>query len=650
MCGFAGILTRSAPDDDALGAAVGAMTAPLAHRGPDDRGSWTDAEAGIALGFRRLAIQDLSVLGHQPMRSASGRFTVAFNGEVYNFARLRVELEAHGARFRGHSDTEVMLAAFERWGVADATRRFVGMFAFAVWDARERTLSLARDRLGKKPLFVYAQPGLVTFGSELKALVAGPAFDRTLDREALTEYLRLLYVPGSRTIYARATKLLPGHVLTVVDPALPLPEPAAYWSLAEAARAGRADPFQGSDDEAVDEFEALLGDAVALRMRADVPVGALLSGGIDSSLVVALSQAQVTRPIRTFSVAFDEEEHNEAPHAARIAAHLGTDHTEVVLTGRDVLDVIPHLPDVFDEPHANPSALPVHLVCATARRHVTVALSGDGGDEVYGGYNRYTYGERVLQRVLRIPRPARQLVAAGAGGISTESWNRAYRAGAAALPSRFHQRLPGDKIQKVVRLMGSNSLASMYQSLVSAWPHPHDLVVGARRQVGTVERLLERDRSALFFERMLLADQLTHLVDDQLAKVDRMSMAHGLEMRTPLLDHRLVEFSWRLPARMKLRDGEGKWLLRQVLYRRVPRALLERPKMGFSVPLDRWLRGPLREWAEELLTRRGLEDGGLLHAAPIRAAWRDLLAGHGDRALGVWAVLCFQSWRERWNA
>lgn len=650
MCGFAGILTRSAMDDDALGAAVDAMTIPIAHRGPDDRGTWTDAEAGVALGFRRLAIQDLSALGHQPMRSASGRFTVAFNGEVYNFARLRVELEAHGARFRGHSDTEVMLAAFERWGVTDATRRFVGMFAFAVWDARERTLSLARDRLGKKPLFVYAQPGLVTFGSELKALVAGPAFDRTLDREAVTEYLRYLYVPGSRTIYARAVKLLPGHVLTVADPALPLPEPVAYWSLAEAARAGRAAPLRASDSEVVDEFEALLGDAVALRMRADVPVGALLSGGIDSSLVVALSQAQVTRPIRTFSVAFDEEEHNEAPHAARIAAHLGTDHTEVVLTGRDVLDVIPHLPDIFDEPHANPSALPVHLVCATARQHVTVALSGDGGDEIYGGYNRYTYGERVLQRVLRIPRPARQLVAAGAGGISTESWNRAYRAGAAALPSRYHHRLPGDKIQKVVRLMGSDSLASMYQSLVSAWPEPHHLVVGARPATGTVERLLERDRSASFFERMLLADQLTHLVDDQLAKVDRMSMAHGLEMRTPLLDHRLVEFSWRLPARMKLRDGEGKWLLRQVLYRRVPRALLERPKMGFSVPLDRWLRGPLREWAEALLTRERLEDGGLLHAPPIRQAWSDLLAGHGDRALGVWAVLCFQSWRERWNA
>ncbi|MBD0318841.1 MAG: asparagine synthase (glutamine-hydrolyzing) [Gemmatimonadetes bacterium] len=649
MCGFAGILTRS-PRSDGLDAATRKMIEPIVHRGPDDQGVWMDEEAGVALGFRRLAILDLSELGHQPMTSASARYTVAFNGEVYNFARLRAELEGSGARFRGHSDTEVMLAAFERWGIADATRRFVGMFAMAVWDAKERELSLIRDRLGKKPLFVYAEPGLVTFGSELKSLVAGPSFDRTLDREALTDYLRYMYVPGARTIYARARKLLPGHILTIRDAGRPLPEPVPYWSLEEVARSGAADPFRGGDEEAVAEFDALLGDAVALRMRADVPVGALLSGGIDSSLVVALSQAQAARPIRTFSVAFAEEEHNEAHHAARIARHLGTDHTEVMLTGRDVLDVVPRLPDIFDEPHSNPSALPVHLVCATARRHVTVALSGDGGDEVYGGYNRYTYGERVLPGVLRIPAPARRLVAAGAGGISTDSWNRAYRAGAAVLPPRFQQRLPGEKIQKIVRLMGSGSLSSMYESLVCAWPDAGRLVVGAERGPGTVARILDEEGTGSFFHRMLLTDQRTHLVDDQLAKVDRMSMASSLELRTPLLDHRLVEFSWRLPAEMKLRGGEGKWLLRQVLYRHVPRELLDRPKMGFSVPIDRWLRGPLRAWAEELLTPDRLEKGGIFHAAPIRRAWKDLLAGHGEQALGMWTVLSFQNWRERWLA
>jgi asparagine synthase (glutamine-hydrolysing) len=648
MCGFAGIFRGGGAGGEELEAAARRMIEPIEHRGPDDSGVWTEPEAGVALGFRRLAIIDLSEHGHQPMRSASGRFTLVFNGEVYNHRALRAELEGRGARFRGHSDTEVILAAFEAWGIEPAVRRFIGMFAIAAWDARARTLTLVRDRLGIKPLFVYSEPGLVTFGSELKALVAGPSFDRTLDPEALTSYLRHLYVPAPRTIYRRAIKLLPGHILTLRSAAAELPEPVAYWSVEEHAAAGLASPFPGSPAEALDELDRLLSDSVRLRLEADVPVGALLSGGIDSSLVVAMLQEISPRPVRTFAVAFDQAEHNEAHHAASVARHLGTDHTEVMLTGKDALDLVPRLAEIYDEPHADAGQIPTYLICGVARRQVTVALSGDGGDEVFAGYNRHAYGERMLQRTLRVPAPARRLVGAGLGSVSTGSWDRANRLVAPVLPRSLRQRLVGDKLHKLGTMMRARSAAGMYLSLVSVWQEPAALVAGASGAPDRVQQLLERGWPERLLDRMMLADQLAYLPDDQLAKVDRASMAVSLELRVPLLDHRVVEFSWRLPSDLKLRDGQSKWPLRQLLYRRVPREIIERPKMGFSVPLAQWLRGPLRPWAEELLSPHRLADGGVLRPAPIRRAWTELQGGRDHPALALWAVLMFQAWRERW--
>jgi asparagine synthase (glutamine-hydrolysing) len=624
------------------------MIAPLAHRGPDDSGVWVDATAGIALGFRRLAIIDLSEHGHQPMRSASARYTIVFNGEVFNHRQLRDELEVDGYPFRGRSDTEVILAAFDRWGIARAVPRFVGMFAIAAWDAETRTLSLVRDRLGIKPLFVSARPGVITFGSELKALVAGPGFDRSLDGDALVDYLRYLYVPAPHTIYRNTLKLSPGHILTIRDTTQALPSPEPYWSVEEEAQRAQSDPFSGSDADAVSELEQRLSDAVRLRMEADVPLGALLSGGIDSSTVVALMQAAASRPVKTYSIAFDAKDYNEADHAARVAQHLGTDHTELLVTGEDALSVVPRIADIFDEPHADVSQIPAFLVCALARREVTVALSGDGGDEVFGGYNRYTYGDRLLARLTRVPYPARRLLAAGIGQVSSRSWARMTQALSPVVrPLRRHAHA-AEKLQKVRRLLAVSSPAEMYRSLVSAWQSPEYLVSGARARTGKLEEILGQTDMPKLIDRMMLADQVTYLPDDQLAKVDRVSMAVSLEVRVPLLDHRLVEFAWTLPASMKVRNGQGKWLLRQVLHRLVPRSIVERPKQGLSVPLGEWLRGPLRPWADDLLSADQLERDGVLRAPPIRRAWTGLLAGQSDMAQPLWAMVLFQQWRQRW--
>jgi asparagine synthase (glutamine-hydrolysing) len=652
MCGLAGLLHSDALTADALMRAVEAMIAPIAHRGPDDSGVWADPAGGVALGFRRLSIIDLSPNGHQPMQSASGRFTMVFNGEVYNFQELRRELETSGAppRFRGRSDSEVMLAAFERWGVEQSLPRFVGMFALAVWDAAERTLFLARDRFGKKPLFIYSRPGFVSFGSEIKALVAGPAFDRTLDPEALTAYLRYLYVPAPATIYRHVRKLEPGHLLTIRDIRAPLPRSVPYWVLEEVARRGLADPFTGSDAEGIAEVERLIDESARLRMIADVPLGAFLSGGIDSSTVVAVMQRASPRPVRTFSVAFDDADFNEADHAARVAQHLGTDHTEIRLTADDALALVPRIADWFDEPLADPSQLPTFLICQEARREVTVAVSGDGGDEVFAGYNRYAFGERVIAPALGVPAAARRLVAAGIGAMTPGSWDRLYEAVAPVLPGGLRHRLPGDKLHKLGSLLRTDSPRAMYRSLLSAWQDPAPLVVGGRDTPGVVDRILEADGTggASLLDRMMLADQLGYLPDDLLAKVDRVSMAVSLEVRVPLLDHRVVEFAWRLPRRFKIRDGRSKWVLRQVLARHVPAQLVDRPKMGFSIPIDRWLRGSLREWAEALLAPDRLKAAGALEPRAVRRAWDDFVAGRGRAGAALWAVLQFQAWHERW--
>jgi asparagine synthase (glutamine-hydrolysing) len=638
MCGFAGLLSSAGFTRDELADHATRMIRPIEHRGPDDSGTWIDEHAGVALGFRRLAILDLSPLGHQPMQSASRRYCITFNGEIYNYRDLRRELEAVGHRFHGESDTEVMLAAFEQWGIEPAVPRFAGMFAMAVWDAHERSLTLVRDRLGKKPLYVYAEPGLITFGSELKALLAGPSFDRSIDPTALSSYLRYLCVPSPKTVFKRAVKLPPAHLLTISNPQAPLPAPTSYWSLEQVAREGLANPFDGDETAATNHLEQLLTGAVERRLSSDVPLGALLSGGIDSSTVVALMQQASRRPIKTYTIGFAEGSFDEARHAAEVAAHIGTEHSELRLTGDDARTLIPRLVDIFDEPFADPSQLPTLLVSQFARREVTVALCGDGGDELFGGYNRYVYGSQILTRVNRIPRIVRQPVGAGLGSV------------AAVWP--VPQQRFGERVYKIGQLLNAGSMAGMYRSLLSAWQQPEALLardlIADGRQDDVTSRIMNGDSPADVLDRMMLSDQLMYLPDDLLAKVDRASMAVSLEVRAPLLDHSVVEFSWRLPQSMKVRGAVGKHILRQVLYRRVPKRLIERPKMGFSVPIDDWLRGPLREWARDLLFGSAGR-GDWFDSTAVARAWNDLCDGRPRAGTAVWAAVMLQAWRERWS-
>lgn len=623
------------------------MIAPIAHRGPDADGCWVDAAAGVAFGFRRLSILDLSPLGHQPMHSPSGRFTIVYNGEVYNHPSLRRELAAAGFRFRGHSDTETMLAAFEHWGVAAATRRFIGMFAIALWDREGRVLHLIRDRVGIKPLFVWRGPGCVAFGSELKTLLALPEFDREIDREAVTAFLRYLYVPGPRSIFRRVTKLPPGHILSISDPAAPLPAPSPFWSLREVAEAGLALRGSPTDEEVVEEADALLTDAVGLRLLADVPVGALLSGGIDSSTVVALMQASAPTSVRTFTIGFPDTDYDESRHAARVARHLGTQHTELALTPAELEAVVPDLPQLFDEPLADPSQIPTFLVSRVARHEVTVALSGDGGDEIFGGYNRYVRGRAVLRAAAAMPESTRWLGSV-VGEADPESLNRWSRRLARVLPAKFRDPRWGEKAYKLRLLAGTGGPAGLYRSLLSSWQDPASLVMGGEETHDPIHEAWAALVHCAPLDRMLLTDQLHYLPDDLLAKLDRASMAVSLEARVPLLDHRVVEFAWRLPPRFKIRGGRGKWLLRQVLYRRVPRELVERTKMGFSVPIERWLRGPLREWAGALLAPDAVAGGGVLDPAAVTAAWASFQHRGPVPGLGIWAILMFQAWHDRW--
>lgn len=651
MCGIAGILTRREDDPEELSRRVGRMAASLQHRGPDDVGAWIDPGRRLAMGFRRLAILDLSVHGHQPMTSASGRYVMVFNGEIYNHRELRRILEARGHGFRGHSDTEVILAAFEEWGPEAAVPRFVGMFAIGLWDAQERVLLLVRDRLGIKPLYVYSGSTGVLFASELKALVAAGDLGLSVDPEALGAYFRYLYVPAPLSIYREVRKLRPGHILRVADGSAALPESQPYWSLEAVARKGLEMPFAGTEREAVDEVERLIADATRLRTYADVPVGAFLSGGVDSSTVVALMQKAGNGPVKTFTVTFDVQAHDEGPAARAVATALGTDHTEVALGGSDVLELVPRITEIFDEPFADPSQLPTYLVSQVARRDVTVCLSGDGGDEVFGGYNRYTRGVRTIERAMRVAPGARRLASRAIGGIPYRVWERVFSAFSAVLPTGAVPRLAAEKVEKLARLLPQPAEASMYRSLMSAWENPAALVRGGPDRpeaTDAIARVFGDGRVEGTLARMMLSDQIEYLPDDLLAKVDRASMAVSLEVRVPILDHRVVELAWALPPEMKIRDGTGKWLLREVLFRHVPKRLVDRPKVGFTVPVDDWLHGPLRPWAEALLSRQALERSGLLHVAPIERAWKELKNGRRRNGLALWTVIVFQAWYARW--
>jgi len=646
MCGIAGFVGGDGWNGAGHKATLSAMANCIRHRGPDHSAVWADADAQVGLAHNRLAILDLSPAGNQPMQSESGRFVIVYNGEIYNHEEIRAELADAGAapQWRGHSDTETLLAAVERWGVRGALERSVGMFAFALWDRSERSLILARDRLGEKPLYYGRQRagGPFLFASELSAMAAHPAFRREVDRDSLTLLLRYNNIPAPFSIYRGISKLPPGSVLVLPSAGGdPVVEP--YWSGAAIAQAGVANPLEIGDREAVDQLELLLERSVKQQMLSDVPLGAFLSGGVDSSTIVALMQKLSARPVKTFTIGFNEQGYNEAEHAKAVAGHLGTDHTELYVTAAEARAVIPKLPDIYDEPFADPSQIPTYLVSALARRDVTVALSGDAGDELFGGYNRYLLSAQLWRRISAVPKPIRTGMARAMTAVPAGAWNNLGRAAGAFLPKVAQVERLGDKVHKGAPLLGSESMAELYGGMLSLWRDPASVVIdGSEPPSQATSGHSELSRLAPI-ERMMTLDMVGYLPDDILVKVDRAAMAVSLETRVPFLDHRVVEFAWRLPLEQKIRSGTSKWILRQVLDRYVPKQLIERPKMGFGVPIDAWLRGPLRDWAEDLLDERRLREEGYFQPEPIRHLWRMHLRG-SNRQYQLWTVLMFQSW------
>ena len=638
MCGIAGFVGAASNNADNI---AEAMAASLRHRGPDDQGVWLDPAAATALIHRRLSIIDLSAAGHQPMLSADERLVISYNGEVYSYQPIAAELAARGRKFRGHSDTEVILESFAENGIEATLKRMIGMFAIALWDRRERTLTLVRDRLGIKPLYWAKFGSLFLFGSELKALRAHPGWTPRIDRNAVAAFMRHNYVPAPHTIYEGVHKLEPGTVLTL--PWQGEPKISRYWDARAVARDGSHRPLEGSDAELTEQLETLLQDAVGRRMIADVPLGAFLSGGIDSSTVVALMQAARSGKVKTFSIGFDIPGFDEAPHAAAVARHLATEHTELTVTSDQALDVIPRLPEWYDEPFADSSQIPTYLVSAMTRRHVTVALSGDGGDELFAGYNRYQLTQRFWQALSLMPQALRKGAAAALTAVRPDRWTALL----AALLSRVRPPQIGDKVHKVAAVLELGSADAIYRRLVSHW-EPSEIMPGAVEPRSLLDDEKVRQEFPDLLSRMQFLDLVTYLPDDILTKVDRASMAVALEARVPLLDHRVVEFSWRLPRDAKVRGNTSKWLLRQVLYRHVPPALVERPKMGFGIPLGEWLRGPLRDWAEALLNENRLRQAGLLDHAMVRRYWQEHLDGNRNWQYLLWDVLMLEAWRERW--
>jgi asparagine synthase (glutamine-hydrolysing) len=628
MCGIAGFFRPAGLSAVAAEPVLGDMSASISHRGPDDSGIWLDAAAGIALGHRRLSILDVSTAGHQPMMSPSGRYVIVFNGEIYNHSDIRSEIDLFepAPRWRGHSDTEILLAAFERWGIEASLKRTVGMFALALWDRQERSLILARDRIGEKPLYYGWQGDVLLFSSELKALRAHPAFLGSIDRSVLTEYFRHGYIAAPHSIYQGIFKLMPGTYMQFSEHGV-TPRPITYWSLRDVAAKGLAEPFAGNDAEAVSRLESELLRAVAGQCIADVPLGAFLSGGVDSSTIVALMQVQSRRPVKTFTIGFREDTYNEAGHAKTVARHLGTDHTELFVTAREAMDVIPRLASIYDEPFGDSSAIPTFLVSQLARRRVTVALSGDGGDELFGGYARYQRTGDIWSLLRRMPYIARKTVSLGVGSFSRRSRLASTR----------------EKSARLARYLHAENSAAVYRVQMVQLQDAHQLVVGNHGSVWNSAPdpgFLRRD----IYSTMMYMDSSTYLPDDILAKVDRASMSVGLEARAPMLDHRVVDFAWRLPLHMKVRGKRGKWLLKQVLGKYVSESMPERPKMGFGVPVGEWVKGPLRDWAESLLDEERLRRENFINPKMAREQWIRHLGGDSSCGDRVWHMLAFQSW------
>lgn len=639
MCGLVGFLGGGDLAEQASAALLTRMANAIAYRGPDDAGHWWDTDQQVGLGHRRLSIVDLSQAGHQPMVSPSGRYVLVFNGEIYNHLVLRRSLDAQQANtWRGHSDTETLLAGFDAWGIEATVQRAVGMFAFAVWDTQRNVLTLARDRIGEKPLYYGWQSDTFLFGSELKALKPHPAFRGEIDRNVLCLFLRYNYVPTPHSIYLGIGKLEPGCLLQV-SMQNRKPSIAPYWSLSKLAKADADSTQVATDKEAVDGLELLLKDAIGQQMVADVPLGAFLSGGVDSSTVVALMQSQSARPVKTFTIGFSEEGYSEAVYAKAVAKHLGTEHTELYVTPEQAVGVVPQLATQYDEPFADSSQIPTFLVSQLARQQVTVSLSGDAGDELFAGYNRYRFTSRYWHAMSSLPTSLRQLIADGVGSVSPQAWDR--------IASFLPLTNPGDKLHKAASLLSSKDIDRLYLGMVSSWPHPADVVIGGMEM--PLQRLADMAAHMTGegdIQRMMALDTLTYLPDDILTKVDRASMSVSLEGRVPFLDHRVVEYAWCLPMHYKLHKGTTKWALREVLNRYVPRNLIDRPKMGFGMPIDVWLRGPLRQWAESLLDASRLLREGYLRPEPVRQKWGEHLSGKRNWSAQLWGILMFQTWLE----
>jgi len=649
MCGIAGFLAPGVGAAPRMEALVTRMADAVRHRGPDAGGTWVDAAAGIALGHRRLSILDLSDAGAQPMRSKCGRYVVTYNGEIYNAPSLRRELAAAGAHFIGHADTEVLVEALSAWGFERALARLNGMFAFAAWDRAERRLRLARDRFGEKPLYYGWVEGAFLFASELKGLRAWPGFAPPLDRAAICLLLRHGYVPEPWCVFEGLRKLAPGTWIEVsAADAGCLPTARHYYALTATIAQARSAPAPVTPEAAVDMLAATLSEAVGARMAADVPLGAFLSGGIDSSLIVALMQAHSETPVRTFSIGFADRNYDEAPYARAVAAQLGTHHTELYAAPDDALALVDALPRLYDEPFADSSQLPTCLLARLARGEVTVAMSGDGGDELFAGYTRYSIALSLWQRAQRTPRALRRLGARALREVSPAAWDRLFALAAPLLPARLAQPRAGEKLHKLARLLEIEQPLAMYLELISQWQDPARLVPGACEPPSVLGLAAGMPAGLAFVEQMMYLDTLHYLPGDLLTKVDRATMAVGLEARVPFLDPAVVALAWDMPLSCKLRGGDGKWMLRELLARHVPRALFERPKMGFGVPVGDWLRGPLRDWAEALLAPARLADADLLDPAPIRDAWRTHLAGSENLSYPLWTVLMLQAWREAW--
>lgn len=663
MCGitgFVGARNKGACPEETLHR----MNDALFHRGPDDGGVWIEGSSGVGLGHRRLSILDLSPAGHQPMASQEGRFIIVFNGEIYNHLDIRSELETAGTApaWRGHADTETLLAAFEAWGIDATLTRCVGMFGLAVWDKSARTLTLARDRMGEKPLYYGWNNGAFIFASELKAFRACPSFDAAINRNAITLLLRHNYIPAPHSVYRGVFKLQPGAMLTlsqgggdacpwnIDDPPFDAFQGGGislrpYWSLHEVVRKGQTEQFSGSGSDAVAVLEHLLLEAVQSQQISDVPLGAFLSGGVDSSTIVALMQSRSSLPVKTFTIGFNETGYNEAEYAKAVAKHLGTDHTELYVTSSEALSVIPKLPLLYDEPFSDSSQIPTFLVSQLAKQHVTVSLSGDAGDELFGGYSRYFLAQSIKSKMDRMPSALRQGVAGGIRLLSAQRWNHLTKPLAPLFGVRRRGAYLGDKAYRVAEMLTEDP-ENMYRGLVSHWKEPASVVIGATEPQTALTRRFQWDVMPEFMQRLMFVDAVSYLPDDILVKVDRAAMGVSLESRVPFLDHRVVEFAARLPLAIKTRNGEGKWPLRQVLYKYVPREMIERPKMGFGVPIDSWLRGPLREWSEELLDERRLKQEGFFNPSPIRQKLKEHISGERNNQYYLWDILMFQAWLE----